>query len=229
MAIYVTGDTHANLDEKRSEFIQSLSSSDILIVLGDFGYTWTPSILDNYHAPCITLAVDGNHDNFSYLNGCPAIEKYGSSVQVIKENVYRLITGNIYTIEDLRFFIFGGATSLDKGRRLPYVSWWPEEVPSKSDFDRALTNLEHSQWSFDYFLSHTCSEQTSLDFFNYPNKFYDPVERMISELEHSIRSNNPDANYLHLFGHHHENIVATKKICLYEKIVKLDRKGVNFL
>ena len=68
MAIYVTGDTHANLDEKRSEFIQSLSSSDILIVLGDFGYTWTPSILDNYHAPCITLAVDGNHDNFSDVN-----------------------------------------------------------------------------------------------------------------------------------------------------------------
>lgn len=170
MSIYVTGDIHANLDKKRARFIQSLSPSDILIVLGDFGYTWTPLILDNYYAPCITLTVDGNHDNFSYLNGCPTVEKYGSSVQVIKENVYRLITGNIYTIEDLQFFVFGGASSIDKEWRLPYVSWWPEEVPSKADFDRALANLEHSQWNFDYFLSHTCSEQTSLDFFKYPSE-----------------------------------------------------------
>ena len=229
MSIYVTGDIHANLDKKRAKFIQSLSPSDILIVLGDFGYTWTSLILDNYYAPCITLTVDGNHDNFSYLNGCLTVEKYGSSVQVIKENVYRLITGNIYTIEDLRFFVFGGASSIDKEWRLPYVSWWPEEVPSKADFDRALANLEHSQWNFDYFLSHTCSEQTSLDFFKYPNKFHDPVEKMISELEYSIQSNNPDANYLHLFGHHHANIITTKEMCLYEKIVKLNGKEVDFL
>lgn len=61
------------------------------------------------------------------------------------------------------------------------------------------------------------------------DKFHDPVERMISELEYSIQSNNPDANYLHLFGHHHANIITTKEICLYEKIVKLNGKEVDFL
>ena len=75
--IYITGDTHAALDTEsglytqdqmmRKDFIQDLNKDDILIVLGDFGYTWTPSILEQYHCPAVTLAIDGNHDNFEYL------------------------------------------------------------------------------------------------------------------------------------------------------------------
>ena len=47
--IYITGDTHAALDTEsglytqgqmmRKDFIQDLNKDDILIVLGDFGYT----------------------------------------------------------------------------------------------------------------------------------------------------------------------------------------------
>ena len=37
MAVYLTGDMHADLDNRRHEYLQELKPSDILIVLGDFG------------------------------------------------------------------------------------------------------------------------------------------------------------------------------------------------
>ena len=47
MAVYLTGDMHADLDNGRREYLQELKPSDILIVLGDFGYTWNQEILKN--------------------------------------------------------------------------------------------------------------------------------------------------------------------------------------
>ena len=221
MAVYLTGDMHADLDNRRREYIQQFKPSDILIVLGDFGYTWNQEILEKYNAPCKTLVVDGNHDNFAYLDSCTVEDMYGSKVQVVKENVYRLLTGNLYDIEGYKFFVFGGASSIDKAWRTPYKSWWPEEVPSNETFQKALSNLKEEGWSFDFFLSHTCSEQTCKDFFHYPSNFMDPVEKMISEIEYIISSNNPDLKYIHFFGHHHSNEASSKEVCLYEKVVKL--------
>ena len=229
MAVYLTGDMHADLDNKRLSYIQQLKPEDILIVLGDFGYTWDSETLKSYTAPCITLVVDGNHDNFTYLNSCRYKTMYNSEVQVIKDRVYRLLTGNIYTIEGSRFFIFGGALSIDRAWRIPYKSWWPEEVPSSEDFQRALANLEKEKWSFDFFLSHTCSEQTSIDLFNYTHKLEEPVEKMISEIDYRISLNNPDLKYLHFFGHHHATKPTSKEICLYESIVKLNGKDYEFV
>ena len=48
--IYITGDMHAGLKKEtaRPKFIESLTSQDTLIVLGDFGYTWNKQILKEY-------------------------------------------------------------------------------------------------------------------------------------------------------------------------------------
>src|SRR5574344_804014 len=134
--LFLTGDMHAALDDRRRKFISKLDPSDILIVLGDFGYTWTPLRLQGYKVPCMTLLVDGNHDNFSYLDACLDEDMFSSTVKKVKDNVYRLMTGNIYEINGLKFFVFGGALSIDKEMRVPYVSWWPEEIPSKRVVDK---------------------------------------------------------------------------------------------
>ena len=233
--IYITGDTHAALDMEsglytqgqmmRKDFIQGLSKDDILIVLGDFGYTWTPSILEQYHCPAVTLTIDGNHDNFEYLNSCPRISMFGSEVGVIKENVYRLISGNIYDIQGLRVFVFGGALSIDKYRRIPYVSWWPEEIPSASDFNRGMKNLETAGYDMDLFLAHTCPSEVSDELFSYSNKIYDPVETMLSQYESLIQEHNPGKKYHFLFGHHHQFKWGSKYICLYHQVISVTRKG----
>ena len=233
--IYITGYTHASLDTEsglytqgqmmRKDFIQDLNKDDILIVLGDFGYTWTPSILEQYHCPAVTLTIDGNHDNFNYLNSCPRISMFGSEVGVIKENVYRLISGNIYDIQGLRVFVFGGALSIDKYRRVPYVSWWPEEIPSASDFNRGVKNLETAGYDMDFFLAHTCPSEVSDELFSYSNKIYDPVETMLSQYESLIQEHNPGKKYHFLFGHHHQYKWRSKYICLYHQVISVTRKG----
>ncbi len=72
---YVTGDTHGNYDIYKLSTPSlnknniSLTSNDYLIICGDFGLVWNNSPDENYwldwlnEKPCITLFVDGNHEN----------------------------------------------------------------------------------------------------------------------------------------------------------------------
>lgn len=228
--IYITGDTHANIDIARNNYLDKhLKDTDILIVLGDFGYTWTSKTLKLWDKPFITLCVDGNHDNFDYLSSCPKTELFGSEVQVVKKNTYRLITGNMYTINNKRFFVFGGALSIDKASRIPHVSWWSEEIPTMNDYNKAIETLKANNYRFDYFLAHTCSEENCEHLFKYHYKIIDPTEKMLSKLEFEINFYNPNADYKYFFGHHHAFRTEGSYICLYDQIAKLGINSIEYL
>lgn len=232
--LYITGDMHGSLKgEKvfsteqesisRPEFIEKMTPNDALIVLGDFGYTWNKQILNTYNYEVPTFTVDGNHDNFTILNSCPSASMLGGEVGVIKDKVYRLKTGEVYDFLGIKAFVFGGALSIDKALRTPYKSWWPEEIPTRNDYKRALENLEKANWDIDIFLAHTCPEDVSDYLFRYPYKVTDPTEKMLSQLEFEIKVHNPNANYKFLFGHHHSFRLSEKYICLYNEIISLDK------
>lgn len=232
--LYITGDMHGSLKgEKifsteqenisRPEFIEKMTPNDALIVLGDFGYTWNKQILNTYNYEVPTFTVDGNHDNFTILNSCPSASMLGGEVGVIKDKVYRLKTGEVYDFLGIKAFVFGGALSIDKALRTPYKSWWPEEIPTRDDYKRALENLEKANWDIDIFLAHTCPEDVSDNLFRYPYKVTDPTEKMLSQLEFEIKVHNPNANYKFLFGHHHSFRLSEKYICLYNEIISLDK------
>ena len=233
--VYITGDTHAMLNSEsglykkgqvlRKDFIKNLNHDDILIVLGDFGYTWTFNILKEYSCPAITLTIDGNHDNFTYLNSCDKTTMFGSDVGIIKDNVYRLLSGNIYNIEGIKTFVFGGALSIDKSMRIPYKSWWPEEIPSKDVYKAALLNLEDNNYDIDLFLAHTCSEDVCDKFFKYSYKIQDPVEKMISELEFIINYHKSDLDYKFMFGHNHTVRTDDRYTCMYNQIAKVYKEN----
>ena len=229
--IYITGDMHAGLKKEtaRPKFIESLTSQDTLIVLGDFGYTWNKQILKEYNYEVPTFVIDGNHENYTILNECPNTPMLGGEVGVIKNRVYRLHTGEVYEFNGLKVFVFGGALSIDKDYRIPYVSWWPEEIPTMKEYNRALENLEKANWDIDLFLAHTCSEEVCKKFFNYPYKITDPTEKMISQLEAEIKSHNPNSDYKFLFGHHHSLRLSQKYISLYTETVRVNKnsEGIN--
>lgn len=84
--IYVTGDTHANIDISKlntKNFPQqkSLSKDDYIIVSGDFGLVWDGSAREIYWQDWLTnknfttLFIDGNHENFDILYRLPISEK----------------------------------------------------------------------------------------------------------------------------------------------------------
>ena len=214
--IYLTGDIHANFEDIRFDTLMNLNKEDIVIFLGDFGFDWNEEKISKYNVPCITLFLAGNHENFDILDNLPREEHFGAEVGVLKDRVYHLLTGNIYTIEKKKFLIFGGADSIDKMYRTAYVSWWPHEIPTMTEYLNAEKNLKENNYKIDYLLTHTCSPETSSKFFNYYERIKDPTEDMIKALEDIITS-----PYYHYFGHHHKFVSDGKHTCLYYEMMEL--------
>ena len=225
--IYVTGDIHANLDPKRLDFFKSLKKDDIMIVLGDFGFSWNKSLQNSWNAldiACLTVSVMGNHENYDLIKSCAVERVFDADAYKLNPRTFYLMNGEIYNIGGIKSFVFGGADSIDKAYRVPYVSWWPEEIPSYDEFRRGLNNLEKNSWDIDLFLAHTCPSDVSLSLFNYPHKLKDPAEDMLSQYEYRIQENNPKKEYPFLFGHHHNFKWGDKYICLYNQVMSLQRE-----
>lgn len=108
----------------------------------------------------------------------------------------------------------GGATSVDREYRVPYSSWWPQELPDERDFDTARTKLDEVGWKVDCVITHTCSTRMLS-----PTLYPDPgwerpdVDRLtgfLDELEdrldykrwyygHFHRDGNPDERHTVLY------------------------------
>ena len=114
--------------------------------------------------------------------------------------------------------------SIDKEQRIPYVSWWPEEIPSKRVVDKALENLKACNCNVDFMLSHTCPEQAAVDMFRYPYKIEDPVEKMLSLMEYEIESHKGE-RVDNFFRHHHKNMSDGVHTCLYGDVVEIREDG----
>ena len=167
--IWLCGDTHGSLDiDKVEEFFEALeceqkvTKEDYLIILGDAGVCWGDEDRDDevqeilHNLPCTVLWLDGNHENFDKIEGFPVEEWHGGKVQYIKNDIIHLMRGQIYEIQGKSFFVFGGGYSIDKHWRIPYVSWWPQEMPLEEEYEEGLSNLEKVNFKVDYVLSHTC-------------------------------------------------------------------------
>ena len=126
--IFITGDTHGELEinklgAKQFPIGVSLSKDDYVIICGDFGLIWDNGKTDNYWLewlsvkPFTILFIDGNHENFDLLESYPVKEWNGGKVHQIKDNIFHLMRGQIFTINNKTFFTMGGATSTDKDRR----------------------------------------------------------------------------------------------------------------
>ena len=199
-----------------------------MIVLGDFGFSWNKSLQNSWNAldiACLTLSVMGNHENYDLIKSCAVERVFGADAYKLNPRTFYLMNGEIYDIEGIKSFVFGGADSIDKVSRVPYVSWWPEEIPSYKAFLKGLSILEKNSWDIDLFLAHTCPTDVSSSLFNYPYKLKDPVEAMLSQYEYKIQENNPEKEYPFLFGHHHNFKWGSKYTCLYNQVMSLQKEG----
>lgn len=171
--IYIIGDRHGEEDGFSEEKLpgQSLwTANDIVIVTGDFGYVMRgernnlpeKNKLDALaRKPYTILFCDGNHEGFDYLEQYTEEVRYGAPVRRIRNNIFWLQRGYIYTIEGKTFFVMGGAYSIDKAFRMRYQEicgekiWFEKELPSPEEYRRAIQNLEASNNKVDYIITHT--------------------------------------------------------------------------
>jgi len=215
---------------------KGLDKNDYVIILGDFGFLWTPypSKEELYwlnwfdqQAPWTTLVVDGNHENHERYPLLPDVDMFGSKVGRISKSVFHLRRGHIYDIPDINgshsFFVMGGARSIDKAYRTEGKSWWRDEIPTCAQFELGLQNLEVHDWKVDYIISHTgpasvihqylCSIKA--DMWDKTDK--DPVAKYFDNV---CAMTNFKRMY---FGHMHDNWVSPdgKYHMLYNHIVDL--------
>jgi len=232
---YVSGDKHGNLQgivKFNHVNRKELTKEDYIIIAGDWGFPWNNSTLnedlywlnwiDKYCRATI-LFVDGNHDRNDLFAKMPVIEMFGGGVNKINNSVYHLMRGNVYNINDIKIFTFGGAYSIDTHRRIEGKDWWPEEMPSKAEEDFGLENLEKHGNKVDYIITHDAP-------FSFPGSHHYGEENGLKKYLNHI---NTIVEYKYwFFGHHHVDIdfKATKENgftknfrCLYHDIIKLER------
>ena len=219
--IFITGDTHGDVDYWKLHDLKSkdLTYDDYLIICGDAGICWSPELLPQFLKlysclGCTILFIDGNHENFEMLNACQLVEFHGALMHQIDEHIFHILRGEILTLEDKTFLCLGGAVSIDKMYRTPYISWWPEEEITNRDIDNTLENLKKVKYKVDYVLTHCCDTHTVIKAFGFRR---DKCTDQLTFIDKIVE-------YKHwFFGHYHfDREIDEKKTCLYNKIIQLD-------
>ena len=187
------------------------------------------------------MFVDGNHENHKRLATYPIKQWHGGKVHEIRPNVLHLMRGEIFTIEDKRFFAFGGASShdiqdgildyndknwrekakeLDKQGKYMYrikdLSWWKEELPTDEEMQHGLDVLKENNNTVDYIITH--SPSTSELYLMGGKGLYEP-----DILTNYLEEMKATTDYKkHILGHMHINkAINDRDICLYEQIVRI--------
>ena len=245
MKIYITGDTHADFRRFSSQYFEDKEC--YVIICGDFGGIWDNSKTEKYWLDWLEkkkftiLFVDGNHENFDLLNAFPVTEWNGGKVHIIRKNIIHLMRGQVFTIEGIRFFTFGGGQShdiqagildrsdpdfsskrkrLDRERalyRINHESWWKEELPSEEEMAEGLANLDKVGNQVDFVISHS-APSSIVDILSRGFYAHDILTDYLEKIKERISFKT------WFLGHYHETqMIGQKFVMLYESVVDLQQ------
>ena len=246
--IFITGDTHGDVRRFSTESFfeqKEMTKDDYVIILGDFGLVWDWHGESNYeknwldwleNKPFTTLFIDGNHENHDRLDAMEVEEWNGGRVHKVRPSVIHLMRGQVYIIDELTVFTFGGASShdirdgilepddprikewnrdYDKLFRINKRSWWERELPSRAEMEEGRQNLEKVDWKVDFVFTH-CTSSSTTALLGLGTHEQDILTRYLQEIREKL-----DYRYW-LFGHHHmDKAINSEEICLYEQIVQI--------
>lgn len=158
--IYVTGDTHGNIDCFDRSKTKIIKKDDILIVCGDFGFLWDDSDRELKKFEYLKkrkytiLFIEGTHENFNVLEVFPTVDFCGGAAIRLADNIYCLLRGYVYTIEDKKVFTFGGGQIPDKTNVVEVAPGWEKQVPTYEQMEFAAHSLKENGMSVDYIITH---------------------------------------------------------------------------
>ena len=212
--IYFLSDQHGGerYGEIR-EYLDKAGDDDLLIILGDIGLKFRDTEENREFDEFILSSkkkiafVDGNHENFDYINSFPEEDFCGGRVHRLTENIVHLECGYIYEIEGKSFFVFGGCNSSAKWRDLGL--WYPGEAPTEEELQRAYKNLHDRGLKVDYILTHKYEQgngtrtESLLELCNFINE-------------------NVDFKRWYVGHWHVDRAIDDKHILIYEKLTPLE-------
>ena len=243
--IHICGDTHGLYDQRKLDALAYQYKATppteqvYLIILGDAGIVFNPYVPDGeekkikkwYHdRPWTTLFVDGNHENFDRLYDLPTEPMFGGTVSRYSEKIIWLRRGEIYNIDGHKFFVMGGAVSVDRASRIEGKSWWSREVPSHAEFEYGLDNLDKHDNKVDYILAHNCPVKVSLAYMRSMNiqAWMEPKMDAVGQYLDVVSEKTEFKKFY--YGHWHDDwdymtYTDEKEYqMLYQKIINLKKK-----
>lgn len=213
--VFVTADTHGELDRLTGKGVKHIKKYDTVIVLGDFGFIWqnqkdTEKALKKLaKMPFNTLFIDGWYENFSALENYPdTVYKGAAAKEIIPGKIYYIKRGGILDIEDFKILCFGGADD--------YIDdMFCDRPPCQEDFDRCDANLEKAGYKVDYILTHSPSGKMNrfLNLDSYTTgALFDYLDTVSDRVEYKKW----------YFGFYHKDkYISSKAMAVYDGIYKL--------
>ena len=213
--VYITGDTHGDISWFKNPKLKKLGEKDILIICGDFGFLWNPKSeaekknLEILKSKKYTICfLDGAHENFDMLDAYTPYRWKGGNAHKIANNIFHLMRGEIFTLDNKTFFVMGGGESDDRDMREPGVSWWEEEMPNAEEIKNAEDNLKDANYNVNYILSYE-APAVAKDFL----KSHLKEAAKISPLNTYLQELTKNVDYYHwYFGSLHTDLQISKKM-----------------
>lgn len=220
--IWITGDMHGDINRFKENEIKKLKKTDTLIICGDFGFIWDGSEKEKKVLSWIgkrkynVLFVEGCHENYSELEKYETTEWNGGKVRQITGNLRQLLRGEVYGIDGVRLFSFGGGDSADSEMRVENETWWKREQPTSEEVNYAFKNLSEYGNEMDVIITH------------------DTPMRIKRALENDLEEKSFINSFLEIvaqdctfkswyFGKYHlDRIIPPKYIGVYKKLLPVD-------
>ena len=162
MKLLLAGDPHGDLMYFRLvNDLAKKEGADRIVLLGDVGMGWTRKQFkgrngqpgdQSLQCPVIhaleglflesgipVLILDGNHENFDWLDGQKADRgQEADGTYLLGDGVTYVPRGTVLTLGSSRVLFMGGATSMDKDRRVNHITWWEQEAITSDDVKAAV-------------------------------------------------------------------------------------------
>jgi len=211
--LYLLSDIHGDKNfPGLKEYLSTADDRDLLIILGDTGIMYPErddykEFTDFFLSANKNIAfVDGNHENFEFLNAFPTVIWNGGEVHRLTDKIVHLKRGNIFTLQNRTFFVMGGCKSSDKWKDLGL--WYKDETPTESEIGFGIENLKTKGNKVDFVLTHKYEKSALI-----------PKEQTLEYLTDYIDKN---VEFTHWYsGHWHSEQLNRRHSVVYDRLIKI--------
>jgi len=125
------------------------------------------------------------------------------------------LRGEVYTIDEQRIFVMGGASSHDRGEEVEDFYWWRHELPQPHEYENAINHLKACDYHVDYIITHCAPSYVQADL----NAYY-KFDALTDFLEKEVKNKTTFKKWY--FGHYHTDRVIDEQMrAIYNDIIEL--------
>jgi len=158
--LYFTGDIHGDAERLSKNALSMMKQGDTLIICGDFGFLWDNTKPEKKALNALSRRrynicfVDGTHENFEILQSYPVVSWNGGQAHKIRDNIYHLMRGQIFTIEGKTIFTMGGGEDPEMEPDENENASVHKEIPTSQELMNGVAALEQRQYKVNFIVTH---------------------------------------------------------------------------